>query len=63
MTPASLLHFIAALLWCALLFVSIAGYGAVLLRLFGLRRPSVAPRITAKNDPAAKMIQPDPAVV
>ena len=42
MTPASLLHFLVALLWCALLFVSIAGYGAVLLRLFGVRRPSVA---------------------
>ena len=42
MTPASLLHFIEALLWCALLFLSIAGYGAVLLRLFGLRCPSVA---------------------
>ena len=42
MTPASLLHFAEALLWCALLFISIAGYGATLLRLFGLRRPSVA---------------------
>jgi hypothetical protein len=42
MTPASLLHFIEALLWCALLFLSIAGYGAILLRLFGLRRPSIA---------------------
>ena len=42
MTPASLLHFFGALLWCALLFISIAGYGAVLLRLFGVRRPSVA---------------------
>ena len=42
MTPASLLHFLEALLWCALLFVSIGGYGAVLLRLFGLRRTSVA---------------------
>ncbi|HEY1993567.1 MAG TPA: hypothetical protein VGG81_04115 [Edaphobacter sp.] len=42
MTPASLLHFFTALLSCALLFVSIAGYGAVLLRLFGVRRPSVA---------------------
>jgi hypothetical protein len=42
MTPASLLHFFEALLWCALLFVSIGGYGAVLLRLFGLRRTSVA---------------------
>src|ERR1700688_1763327 len=42
MTPASLLHFFEALLWCALLFVSIGGYGAVLLRLFGLRRTFVA---------------------
>src|SRR5437764_13722284 len=42
MTPASLLHFAEALLWCVLLFLSIAGYGAVLLRLFGLRRPSIA---------------------
>jgi hypothetical protein len=42
MTPASLLHLIEALLWCALLFLSIAGYGAVLLRLFGLRTPSIA---------------------
>ncbi len=42
MTPASLVHFTEALLWCALLFVSIAGYGAVLLHLFGVRRPSVA---------------------
>ena len=42
MTPASLLHFAEALLWCALLFISIAGYGAVLLRLFGLHRPSIA---------------------
>jgi hypothetical protein len=42
MTPASLLHFLEALLWCALLLLSIAGYGAVLLRLFGVRRPSIA---------------------
>jgi hypothetical protein len=42
MTPASLLHLIGALLWCALLFLAIAGYGAVLLRLFGLGRPSIA---------------------
>jgi hypothetical protein len=42
MTPASLQHLIEALLWCALLFLSIAGYGAVFLRLFGLRRPSIA---------------------
>jgi hypothetical protein len=41
MTLASLLHFIEALLWCALLFLSIAGYGAVLLRLFNIRRPSI----------------------
>ncbi|WP_158945944.1 hypothetical protein [Granulicella sp. S190] len=41
MTPASLLHFIEALLWCALLFFSITGYGAVLLRLFNLRAPSI----------------------
>jgi hypothetical protein len=41
MTQASLMHFAQALLWCTLLFVSIAGYGAILLRLFGLRRPSV----------------------
>ena len=42
MTPAALLHFIEALLWCALLFVSIAGYGALLLRLFKVRRPSIS---------------------
>jgi hypothetical protein len=42
MTPASLLHFLEALLCCALLLLSIAGYGAVLLRLFGVRRPSIA---------------------
>jgi hypothetical protein len=41
MTPAALLHFTEALLWCAILFVSIAGYGAILLRLFGIRRPSI----------------------
>jgi hypothetical protein len=41
MTPTSLLHFAEALIWCALLFLSIAGYGAALLYLFGLRRPSV----------------------
>ena len=47
MTPASLLHFAEALLWCALLFLSLAGYGAILLRLFGLRRPSTALAATA----------------
>jgi hypothetical protein len=41
MTPASLLHFIEALVWCALLFLSVAGYGALLLRLFVIRRPSI----------------------
>ena len=41
MTLASLMHFAEALLWCALLFVSIAGYGAALLRLFGIRRSPV----------------------
>jgi len=41
MTPASLLHFIEALLWCALLFLSIAGYGALLLRPCNIRRPSI----------------------
>jgi hypothetical protein len=41
MTLASLVHFTEALLWCVLLFVSIAGYGAILLRLSGLRRPSI----------------------
>jgi hypothetical protein len=41
MTPASLLHFVEALLWCALLFLSIAGYGALLLRLFNIRSPSI----------------------
>ncbi|MDQ2834441.1 MAG: hypothetical protein M3Y50_11965 [Acidobacteriota bacterium] len=42
MTLAALLHFAEALLWCALLFVSIAGYGAALLSLFRFRRPSLA---------------------
>jgi hypothetical protein len=41
MTLASLLHFAEALLWSALLFLSIAGYGAICLRLFHLRRPSL----------------------
>jgi hypothetical protein len=41
MTLASLVHFVEALLWCALLFISIAGYGAIFLRLLNLRRPSV----------------------
>ncbi len=42
MTPVALLHFIEALLWCVLLFVSIAGYGALGLRIFNVRRPSIA---------------------
>ena len=41
MTSASLLHFVVALFWCVLLFLSIAGYGAALLRLFSIRRPSL----------------------
>src|ERR1700748_2274210 len=41
MTPASLLHFIEALLWCAFLFLSTAGDGALLLRLFNIPRPSI----------------------
>jgi hypothetical protein len=41
MTTASLLHFIEALLWCALLFVAIAGYGALFLRIFRIRRSSI----------------------
>jgi hypothetical protein len=41
MTPASLLHFIEALLWCALLFLSIAGYGALLLRICKIKNPSI----------------------
>jgi hypothetical protein len=42
MTSAALLHFVEALLWCALLLLSIAGYGAILLRLFSVRRPSIS---------------------
>ena len=42
MTAAALLHSLEAILWCATLFLSIAGYGALLLRLFGLRRPNLA---------------------
>ena len=42
MTLAAPLHFAEALLWCALLFLSIAGYGAMVLRLFNLRHPSLA---------------------
>jgi hypothetical protein len=42
MTLAALVHFAEALLWCALLFLSIAGYGAMVLRLFNLRHPSLA---------------------
>ena len=42
MTPLSLLQFCEALFWCALLLTSIAGFGALLLRGFGLRRPLLA---------------------
>ncbi len=41
-TLASLLQFAGALLWCAVLFVAIAGYGAALLRLCRVRRPGLA---------------------
>ena len=41
MTLAAFVHFAEALLWGTLLFISIAGYGAIFLRLFNLRRPSV----------------------
>lgn len=41
MIPAALLHSTEALLWCVALFLSIAGYGAISLRLFGLARPNI----------------------
>ncbi|MEO6815252.1 MAG: hypothetical protein ABI177_01005 [Edaphobacter sp.] len=37
-----LLQFSVAILWCAGLFAAISGYGALLLRLFGVRRPAFA---------------------
>jgi hypothetical protein len=41
MTLAALLHFTEAVLWSILLFLSIAGYGALLLRLFAIRLASI----------------------
>lgn len=41
MTLTALLHLVEALCWCAIVFYAIAGYGAFLLRPFGLRGPSV----------------------
>jgi hypothetical protein len=42
MNATILLQFAIAILWCAALFVAISGYGALLLRLFGVRRPAFA---------------------
>jgi hypothetical protein len=39
MNSSALLHFMEAILWCVLVFYAIAGYGALLLRLFGIRAP------------------------
>jgi hypothetical protein len=41
MTLISLFHFVAALCWAAIVFIAIAGLGAVMLRLIGLRRVSI----------------------
>ena len=41
MTPISLLHFLVALCWSTIVFGAIAGLGAVMLRLTGLRRVSI----------------------
>lgn len=42
MNATILLQFAVAILWCVGLFAAIAGYGTLLLRLFGMRRPSFA---------------------
>ena len=42
MTPISLLHFLVALCWATIVFIAIAGLGAALLRLAGLRKASIA---------------------
>ena len=39
MTPSAILHLLEAILWCVLVFYAVAGYGALLLRLFGIREP------------------------
>jgi hypothetical protein len=41
MTPISLLHFFVALCWATIVFVAIAGLGAVMLRLAGLHKVSL----------------------
>lgn len=42
MNTTILLQFAVAILWCVGLFAAIAGYGGLLLRLFGVRRPAPA---------------------
>lgn len=41
-TLLSLLHFGGAVGWCVLLFLSVSGFGAALLRLLRVRRPGLA---------------------
>jgi len=40
-TAGSLLHWLWALVWAAVVFVATAGYGGLLLRSLGIRRPSL----------------------
>src|SRR5665213_2959076 len=40
MNATILLQFAVAILWCVGLFAAISGYGSLLLRLFGVRRPA-----------------------
>src|SRR5665213_2610847 len=42
MNATILLQFAVAILWCVGLFAAISGYGALLLRLFDVRRPAFA---------------------
>lgn len=42
MNATLLIQFVVAILWCVGLFAAIAGYGALLLRLFAVRRPAFA---------------------
>jgi hypothetical protein len=42
MNVTILLQFAVAILWCVGLFAAISGYGGLLLRLFGMRRPAFA---------------------
>lgn len=41
MNATILLQFAVAILWCVGLFAAICGYGSLLLRLFGVRRPAL----------------------